>query len=484
MPKSKQLKPLFFFICLSTIWTIDSIIFPITEDWDEDTFLLVGSRMAHAELPYTTTFENKPPLATFLHSLPFLFGITDPHLMRLITAILLGLCAFFISSTNLDSKRNWISQLVGIFFLSLYLILPAGKAWMTQINVILLFSICVSLAAKATTLKSYTFIILCSLIGCLPLVRTNWVLVCIILLAYILYSRKSNRIRLLGCISFMSPSFFVIILYSLSGNLNMLWKGIIALPIEISTDQGISLETSEYMVSLSSISFFLSLISLILRSKAKGKNAWDFDILLILITIAIVTAQILQFPDFSHHTLQIVPFLALSLLRVLDAIFLVTKNFAGNGTNQKLLRWISIITLPMLTLNLGQLGKLQMEWQREKIIVESVERRLGELSREGKVWALTDHYIYWRLGIKPFHPLVSHPSSIAKQAFINQFFKGETPQITLKNLLEMKPEIIVVNPDIGYLEGDMKEMLFAVLKNEYTADDNTGSFVWQRAKRN
>ena len=225
------------------LW-LPSILWPFTISWDENTFFLVAQRLLHGELPYTTTFENKSPLGLVFQSGAMAIVGPSPLGLRLISALLLGATAFLlVSAAPKERFRFLTAYLVGALFILLWVNLTNGLVWMSEINVVLIFALAWSLFVRQDFRRPFVLVGLGLVIGLLPLVRVNWAFVALILFVGVWLEHKSLRNFFLLLTGALVPLAGTLAAYALTGSLQRLWAGMVALPRGLGDGEGWALPT-------------------------------------------------------------------------------------------------------------------------------------------------------------------------------------------------------------------------------------------------
>jgi hypothetical protein len=111
-------------VLLRLVW----IVFPAVIDWDEGTYNLVASRLLAGELPYTTTMDNKPPLAELLRVVSMLLTGADPTALAVAAAVLVGTGAWLLSLVAFSGRRSWWQLAVVFGVIGILTLIPGGAA--------------------------------------------------------------------------------------------------------------------------------------------------------------------------------------------------------------------------------------------------------------------------------------------------------------------------------------------------------------------
>lgn len=461
-----------------------SIIYPSSLNWDEDTFLLVGSKMVRGELPYTSTFDNKPPLATLFHAIPFAVGLDQPQTLRIMAALLVAIAAFLLVASTATREPWWRLWLLGMPFIVLYSWLPSGMSWMTQLNVIVLFSCAFyCLAGRIQRRSSCPTVIFGLLVGALPWFRTNWTIVAIVLTAAGYYFSEGRKQRLYFIIGLVTPSLIVALLYAVLADLQILWRGLVELPIALSTNRGLDIQVSEGMPLLLVATTSLCVGSLLIRRKWGHKTGFALDLWIIAMAVGLGVAQAFQSPDFNHHTLQMVPFITLGTVRLVDA----TRLLPESAKTVQHFFVLGLIIFPVIgaaiaLTDLRNAARLQEQWDAQTRLTDAIHDL--KPSPADTVWALSDHFVYWRLGLPPIDPLVAHPSSIGKPPFVAAYKGSEqgVPRDAIAEIMALDPKFIIASEQDGYwyLDRASIRLVKGLLASRYSEVAGTDGKLWVR----
>lgn len=471
-------------LIVSIATRFDSIIWPAEENWDESTLLLLARRAALGELPYTTTFDNKPPLAALLPT-PVMTVTSNMVALRLYLAIVVALIALLVTYIPLRESQKYLSVPLGIGTILIINATEAGTSWMAQTSSMLLYAIFAALLLSDWPVKSSTRLTLAAFVlGLLPLTRTNWGLTSVLSFVVLLLM---NGIRGVWSVilGFALPSMLVLAAYAAADELPALWKGAVELPLGYAQESTLSLLTVDF-AWLASISFVLLSASSYLWWIAGNQKSARKILLINAGLVTLVVVQIWQRPDFDHHASQLAPFLGLGAASIIAGCPAIASK-SPTGTSpfkrhpvsrrtpgmtplthqqtrlalQKCRTPVLIMTTVGFLLGLLALGRSPVPtpasirtnagtWGAQSAIVELVRESYVPKT---SIWAITDHYVYTRADQTPVLPIVTHPSSVTKPSFRAAYEDEELSEILLVyRIMQDEPEVVIFNEDgAGYL---------------------------------
>jgi len=505
-------KPLGVFAALagvSLLLRFPFISFAAPVGWDENTFFLVASRGAAGELPYTTTFDNKPPLAVLFQTMALATRIDSPWQLRIVAAILAALAAYFLTRIGFRRGPSWWQVPTGAIFIALYSLLPEGFGWVTELNAIVLFALAIYLLWRIAVGQRASLFLLGLVIGLLPLTRTNWAFVAIALLvAAALYVRGMSLNFVRGVTALIAgsatPLALTALAYAGAGEFSRFWQGAVLLPLRygVEATDASSLSLSPYSLRLWLIGMALIALAAVLSWYLGQIEELIFDGLVALIASVLLITALAQSPDYGHHALQFTPIIAIGLARVTGQILQMPwaqpVTLAATGA----VIVLALFGLPLSNYYQGWTSLKQAytpsnfsNFARE--ITSDSRTNLGEVGvsalasvqslvskDQGSIWALDTHDIYWRLGKDPVSPLVTHPSSLVEPAFLRTYFGAQvSPEQAVIKTFDLSPDLIVFE-SAAYLTGAPKARFDQLLNADYQKRFHLGAHpgvqVWVR----
>ena len=95
---------------------------------------------------------------------------------------------------------------------------------------------------------------------------------------------------------------------------------------------------------------------------------------------------------------------------------------------------------------------------------------------------MTDHIVYWLLGMPPISRAVTHPSTIGREYLLRTFLGNDaSSEEELSKILANRPRFIVKRTSVWYLRGGAAEMLNQALDSDYAlATRISGREIYKR----
>ena len=458
------------------------IFTPSLIDWDENTFLTVASESQRGHLPFTSTIENKPPLALVFQTAALGISNHDLVTLRLICSILVSITGILLglSVSRLTGQGNW---LVILFSSAIYTFLvssiPSGLSWGTEINTNLIFALLIF--ALISFLKSGALHHLCLsafLVGILPMFRTNWLPISLLCYFFLFFTAKYKSQRItLSCISLI-PIALIALLYLGQGFGAELYKYAIQMPLFINF---VSVPENRFSRPQEADKYVL--VSLLLFSFV---YFWcrtrriilflNFFMTLLLTQYVVLT---LQSPNYAHHTIQLIPFFV--FISILLLTLMIEKN--------KIVRGIFIVTNPILIVSIALLAPSSIvgDYKNDNVSFSQMKQASKWVStfNQERVWALNSHYIFWMNDLTPPQPYLTHPSHMYVPGFV-EFIRNENRSISeyIDEIIASDVGVFYLNPnpDSGETNLDALRVLLSTagyVENVKNFDGNNYSF-WER----
>lgn len=467
----------------SVVIRLPSILWPFTINVDENTFLLVAQRLLHGELPYTTTFDNKSPLAVLFQSAALLLVGPNPHLLRLLAALLAALTAFALVAAAPGKRPALPAYATGFFFLALWAALPDGLAWMTSLNVALVFAIAFLLVTREQTETRWQLLLTGMAVGALPLVAVNWspVFVCIVVW-YAVHIRLTRTIALF-LVGALLPLMLTVAVYAVDGSLERLWRGAVVFPLMVSDGGGLTLpslsddQLPDYWLLLLVITSVIVVMTMQL-DRIRLQRVSPVDWLTLASVWALTPAMWFQAHDSGHHTLQLVPFIALAIGRLLAA---------ASGFRSVLLTPLFAASVALL-FSFAANTLSQYDWRRQAAEETAVTQAVADIPdfETMSLWIPdAEQFVSWRLDKPPITPIATHPYLLwhqgSQQAFFGRTFTAaEATQLAF----DLKPDVIIAGSSYrppGSGANAASDPWESNLQRDYKViAEVSGRVVWQR----
>ena len=453
-------------VTIGVILRWQEIFDPSLVDWDENTFLTVASESQQGHLPYTTTIENKPPLALVFQTAALFISNHDLVTLRLICSILISITGVLLglSVCQLTQHGNWplvlLSSTIYSFSVSS---IPSGLSWGSEINTNLIFAwllLALTNFKKGASLKH--FYASAFLVGILPIFRTNWLPIAVLCFVYLFFLGKNKSQKFALTCWALTPTALTIVLYAAKGLGGELYKYALEMPLFInfvsvpenrfSRPQGLD----KYML----ITLFFSCFAYFISRSQRIRNFLVFLLILLLIQYIVLT---LQSPNYAHHTIQLVPFFVYS-----STLFFVlaTEKF-------KPLKDYFIILSPIIFISIILFAKTSVLVDYEKnqnttfVEMKQTSKWVKGFEQE-RVWALNSHYIFWMNGLTPPEPYLTHPSHIFVPGFV-EFVKEENRSVSdyIQKILASGVGVFYLNPNAEDKDSNLELLQALLLKEGY-----------------
>jgi hypothetical protein len=459
------------------------ILNPSLVDWDENTFLTVASESLRGHLPYTTTIENKPPLALVFQTVALFISNHDLVILRLICSILVSITGILLglSVFQLTKHGNWYLVLLSSTIYSFAVSsIPSGLSWGTEINTNFIFALLLlSLTSFIRSSDSKHFYSSAFLLGLLPNFRTNWLPISILCFGYLLFLGKNKSQKIVASCLALAPTTLIITLYSVKGLGGELYKYALEMPLFVnfvsvpenrfSRPQGLD----EYML----ISLFFSCFSYFVSRSQEIRNFLKLLFVLFLIQYIVLT---LQSPNYAHHTIQLVPFFC----------FYVNIVFVQATEKLSFLKKSLFFLSPLLFISVILLTKSSILGDYENnegvtfVEMQQTSKWVKSFKQE-RVWALNSHYIFWMNGLTPPEPYLTHPSHIFVPGFV-EFIQEESRPISeyIENIVASNVGVFYLNANAENRNSNLELLQAILLKDGYLEnvkyfDGNKYSF-WKK----
>lgn len=462
---------------------LPSILWPFTFNWDENTFFTVAQQTLEGNLPYTTTLENKSPLALIPHSLAFLVVGGDPHGLRAAAAVVIGLTAFMLVRLTPGFKRPLLAYLLGAVYILLWATLPLGLAWMSEVNVAFLFALALTLSRFPGHRSALLLWITGLFVGAIPLARINWSFVAVGMFLVVVARVRSVRRTLVFLAGCLSPLIFVVLTYALTGNLPNLWLGMIELPRQLSAVESIRIPTLADSqlpaLWLAAVALVTALILMSLQlARLKRESISPISVLTLVGIWALTFGAWIQPYDWPHQTLQTLPFLLLAAGEFIRTTHVDTSVGVVPLT----------ITAAALTYFYSSEVLVQYDWREQARIEHAVSARVGAIVDldQQSIWVPDQtNYIYWRTGKPPLLAEAALPGLLwdpgAQAAF---FGKTLQPDEATARALDLEPDLIVARTDFTPPAGQGQqapgEWDTKLAASYELLDEVDGVSIWQR----
>lgn len=433
-------------LLFSTLTQIPGLLYINTLDWDEDVFHYVAQRLIiNHELPYVTTFENKPPFTYLFYFPAILIDPTSKIVLRLVMCVLMACSAFLIGRVFLSNSSIKVYVLFNSVFFFCLRAFPGGFTWLTEMNSIVCIALWLSLISRISSSllnsqpKGYLFFLVGFVSIPTLLTRTNLIFFVLINLGFITLqvSRyrllESARIARLVVLGITTSSILIVFPYYLSGNIAVFFTGLVRLPIayggeiaDIQLGTGrLVLYAGTFLLLVYSRKYFLSDLTEIQK---QIHCYWIYAY------VSILSGVVFNVPNFGHHLLQLVPFISLGV-----TLFLVKlkDNFVF-WTMQSTVCVMSVLLIFAYTLNLKTARPNAYNSTEQNKVIEVLEN-LG-VKYKDSIYAPQSPFVYSQFQSSPLLPFFVHPANLYNDAALS-VWKGASwdSEGAVFALLETKP---------------------------------------------
>ena len=468
-----------------------SIFNAATISWDENTFILVAQRLTLGELPYTTTFDNKPPLFVVLQAL-LLGSSSSLALFRLSLVIVISITALAVRVALLRAGARPAASWIAVVAMALFSAsAPAGGAWMSQHAANLWLAILLLIVMSEKTTKRLD-VGIGLVVAVLVLTRTNYLIPAMFIVLLDLAFRSelhcSGRVGRQAA-GFAVPVLLTVAVYWITDSIPSLISGVIDIVVR-SGGQG----DPRSALAIPD-RWLLAAVAMGLLLHACGYLADHGDRTLLpvrrrfrALNIAALmgTALSIQLHSavLTHYLLILVVPLAASAGLAVDG---VARGFLGSRSDRRTYSRKRAFTISAgLAASLTLLvpagfstDRLRPADPSQSAFESELVNELRQLNEDkaGTVWALNDHFVYWRLEILPPDPLVTHPSNLMKPEYWMYAPRANSsrPQSgteAINRILQRNPTYIVSSRELSewYLRGlddDERHSFVSALERDY-----------------
>lgn len=473
---------------------LPSILWAATVGWDEHTFLTVASQALQGGLPYVATFDNKGPVSVLFNAVPLAIAPTSLSGVRIALALIVGLSAFLITRTAIAlGAMTSDAMLAGGVFIILASFVSTGAMWHTAHTGNLLVSALLLNIATEGERRRYGLGVLLAL---LVLTRANYLFTAVAVVPVWLLTMPRHQ-RTTAVIQVCSGGVFTAAVfsapYALTGNLGRLWAGLVT--VNLQQGHGTTGFTALPNMSTILLIYFAALWLTLRASRANEdlriSGLWRMTLVNAAAAFGTTVSISLSERVYDHHLLLLIIFPALQVGIAMARIGM-PKEGRGLRSGRVPLALDATVMLSIVlavSLNIVTLSAFRLDSARpsvERDLAGLVEEALGD--EEGTVWALSDHHVYWRLGVAPIDPLVTHPSSIAKPGFLAASPHRNGPAAStseaVMRILASRPTVIVGASSFShsYLDQDSRDRILEAIDRGYVLQGHVvGRSVWRIA---
>lgn len=454
-------------------------------DWDESTYLLMGSLVNQGYVPYRDFWYANAPGLVQAFSLISALSFRSIFIARAIGAVIVGLIAFGVFTTcrriALDSFQSVGAALITVAFIGL---VPSGMAVMSEIIATLFLTWAVATAVSPSSNSASAGILLGLLLGLATLCRLNLAYVALAVSGlYVVRSfvessdwMQSLKRASLVVLGGLTPVLVAIVYFASKDALEDLWIGSVLAPLAYAGAQYTVPElVGRYLrvlvlwpyvlLALPALTLMILLPMSLSRLQSNQKWAAAYAIVT---AAAVFYSMLAGGAGFSHYAIQIVPLLA--LLLVLGMHGLVGRNWK--------VECAAVLAVTVACLAPAVYGSVQKARAVAHTYSESgtpfhddghdVANWLAPRMGPGEtLYAFEAHFVYWKLGLKP--PTIHiHPSNISKSYLIELTDgPGATPMQILRKIFATQPDYVLnTRRPVWYLRDNAEALIYVATQLE------------------
>ena len=463
--------------------------FPDSVGGDESTLILMGQSVLNGQLPYTTYWDIKPPLAFMAHAI--FIGVFGKSLV----AIRLGgtLLVWLVACFCFKYSRNSLGASVGLFSALAWILvsvsIPGGRITMTE-TIAVAPLVGAFLILSTSNGRSSQIAFVGALMAVATLVRLNLAYVVVLVGLYILFalprSTFSERLKLAIAYGVGGGAVTVAILvpYIMGGAVDVFYRSVFEAALDFSATRmspiEVTLKLIRRFVVSDWIAFWLlgfggTIYGCYMLIK-RGRRSSEAIVLPLVFMLATFISVIQSGAAHKHYLIQVQPFVAIF------AGLLIAQLTVGNFRPIVLIAIVGI-SLHMLLPSIQEYRTLISRIGSGQTLYYGSTRDVTDVLLQHNpdsqpIYLMTDHLAHWHTGTWPMSPASTHPSNIAKPDLL-PFVEGEktSPLAELEKILSQRPGIIVTVPDIWYLQDhpDVQQRLDNELDRSYVKIDEIDS---------
>lgn len=428
---------------------------------DEATFVLLGADWLDGNLPYTTLFDNKPPLIFGLVALAFaLFG-ESLAVFRLMGDLFVWTSAILIFAIG----KSYATKLPAFLGAALFVAISAsrpGQFTNTEFPAVTFLLGATWLIMKRPK-EVWAVFLAGVLISLATMTRTNLAVVAVGLTLAFGLSALMERDRWLHPLALPAalvggalPALILIGIYWQAGALPNFWLGMITVPLNFATDQMTSTEIiarhwhywSDYILRYPLMfgSYTLLIVAAAiygLRDLAQSGTSLQARAPLLVFLFALLS-MLISGTAYRHYWLQILPFANLLI------IFLFQKTATPRFARDIGIALVAITLLSAARYNTPEALRAVFipNWassaQQVRLAAEFIRPFVTE---DDRVWATQKHMILWYLDQRPMHPAIAHPENLTRREIIDPLIAANyAPPDLLDDILAQRPAFVVTGP--------------------------------------
>jgi Dolichyl-phosphate-mannose-protein mannosyltransferase len=459
-----------FFLLLLCILVRFPFYFASVIDWDESTFILMGQNLLDGNLPYVELWDNKPPLA-FAFFAPVILFWKSIVAVRIAGTICVFTTAYFTYRIGTRIWQREVGLLAAIFSVVFISLLPAGQATMTEIIALVPTMGALLILHRGTSNLTILFFAGC-LLSIATLVRTNlgYVAVAVGLVSVCLeisngfgpFLKRAGAYGLGGLL----PLTLVFLPYVITQNENLFFNSVFLAPLYYVKSHYSSATEATFVLirawDFSNVILWIGFLGGVVLFATHWKHydaAQRYQTILIsTFFLSMVWSIMSTGSDFPHYRIQLIPFMSLFA----GYFFSFLQSNVSRGPSLILLIiGLVVPAKPVLDQYASLVAKLAAHQPLESDRGYRIASYIKSHNPSGEsIYMMTDHVVYWLLGLNPIAKSVTHPSTIGRE-YLLKLFLGQhaSTEGELATILAKRPLFLVKPENVWYLPSDAIKML-------------------------
>jgi len=444
-------------------------------NWDEHTFLLMGSALLDGHLPYTKLWDLKPPVV-FL-SYAFFIKILGENIIsvRFAGTLYAALTAFFAFLSARKIMHEQLAIAIGVFTVFLIGTMPYGQATMSETIAIVPLAAAFYLMVANEEFKCKQVFLVAFLLATAALIRLNLLYVSLTICCFLLifYIREKLSIKNIlfrfsaYTLGYSIPFLLILVPYIYIGEVQTLIGALFLAPLSYTEFYGRSSGYSIFpdrMLSLAKIAFswgwiipLMGIVFVLYMTVKRESSIYQNIRSLSLLFLLAIMLSILRGGAFQdHYLIQLSPFLGIILVQsAAKKIFFQRPIFSQPFS---VLVALSIFIFPVTGLSMANYNslisqtQLTKEFRKPSPAQQIADYLIAHRADHDLVYMMDDHIAYLYMDIYPPTACSTHPSNIVRKSILQycSTHPNATPLSEMNNTLSLKPKFIVKKDGIPW----------------------------------
>jgi hypothetical protein len=463
------MRNLAFWLFVSTASAIRlPLLFSLDLHKDEQTFLNVGHDVALGYLPYLHTWDNKPPLLSFLIAPITIIAHHEIWVVRVFAAAFDILTAILVKRTADrlfgEAWSNWLSA---ILWFAAITVRDGGGGLMSE-TVALPFLMGGTLLLCGERPMLWRGFLAGVSLGAATLVRGTPVYpaVAVVVLLFVegLVRRDLYlaRVGVLVGVGGLCVLTLVILPYVIVGEMDMLMRSMVLAPIAYAQERGQSSIPGMFVTIASSRSIggaFLFGVPGLIYSAATGRlSAGPLRVAVMWLAQLI---GLLQAPSGAFYLVTLVPFACVFAAPAFSRLLAIPRS----GLLKAVLTAVLMFPVPLAAVVAIRRGG-ETSALADTLVMLSNEMKPGDT-----LYLTTDYLLYWLLERSPPHPIVTHAGNLFRPGMFRVLPYGMNASAdVMRAIVAVRPTWIVFGADTvdKYEQGtEVGQVLQPALASEY-----------------